>query len=79
MTRFNPQERKQLLGIKGIGETVVKRLEMMGFDSLESLAQADVDSILYQGSVITQSSCWQNSPQARAAINAALAYAKQHT
>jgi len=31
---FPPEERKALLGVKGVGPTVVARLEQMGFDSI---------------------------------------------
>ena len=42
----------------------------------ERLAQARVDDILAMGASITRSTCWKNSPQARAAISAAVAWAQ---
>ena len=73
---FSPAERSQLLAVKGVGPTVVARLEQMGFGSLAHLAKANALDILSQGAKLTGSSCWKNSPQARAAINAAINCAK---
>ncbi len=33
---FSPEERKALLGVKGVGPTVVARLEQMGLSRLTS-------------------------------------------
>jgi DNA polymerase/3'-5' exonuclease PolX len=73
---FPPSERTQLLAVKGVGPTVVARLEQMGFESLQHLAKANALDILAQGAKLTGSSCWKNSPQARSAINAAIEAAK---
>ncbi len=73
---FTITERVQLLAVKGVGPTVVGRLEQMGFESLAHLAKANALDILSQGAKLTGSSCWKNSPQARAAINAAIDAAK---
>jgi predicted RecB family nuclease len=73
---FTFSERSQLLAVKGVGPTVVGRLEQMGFESLQHLAKANALDILSQGAKLTGSSCWKNSPQARAAINAAIEAAK---
>jgi hypothetical protein len=73
---FSTSERCQLLAVKGVGSTVVSRLEQMGFESLQHLAKANALDILTQGAKLTGSSCWKNSPQARAAINAAIEAAK---
>lgn len=70
------QEREALLGVKGVGPTVVARLEQMGFESLAQLSKADALEIVSQASAIVGSSCWKNSPQARAAIQAAIALAQ---
>jgi hypothetical protein len=69
---FLPSERTQLLGVKGVGTTVIARLEQMGFESFAHLRKANALDILSQGAKLTGSSCWKNSPQARAAINAAI-------
>lgn len=69
---FAPDERTALLALKGVGPTVITRLEQMGIDSLAQLSQADVSDILAQASAALGSTCWKNSPQARAAISAAV-------
>ncbi|WDH52465.1 helix-hairpin-helix domain-containing protein [Pseudomonas chlororaphis] len=73
---FPPEERQALLKVKGVGETVVARLEQLGIDSLAQLARADALDIVTQAAALVGSSCWKNSPQARAAIQAAIALAK---
>lgn len=73
---FPLEERQALLKVKGVGETVVARLEQLGIDSLAQLAPADALDIVTQASALVGSSCWKNSPQARAAIQAAIALAK---
>ena len=67
---------KSLPACKGVGRTVLQRLQEMGLDDAERLAQASVDDILAMGASITRSTCWKNSPQARAAIGAAVAWAQ---
>ncbi|GAB6039917.1 hypothetical protein JCM17961_05900 [Endothiovibrio diazotrophicus] len=73
---FPPEQRKALLGVKGVGPTVVARLEQMGFESLAQLGRADALDVVSQASVIVGSTCWKNSPQARAAIQAAISLAR---
>ncbi|SFP37118.1 hypothetical protein SAMN03159489_00981 [Pseudomonas sp. NFPP07] len=73
---FPLEERQALLKLKGVGETVVARLEQLGIDSLAQLARADALEIVTQAAALVGSSCWKNSPQARAAIQAAIALAK---
>ncbi len=73
---FPPSERKALLALKGIGPTVITRLEQLGYESLSSLAKANSLDILAKGAQMTGSSCWKNSPQARAAIETAISFAK---
>jgi hypothetical protein len=38
---FTVEERVKLLAIKGVGETVISRLEQIGFSSLSELADQD--------------------------------------
>ena len=73
---FTDEEAQSLLAVKGIGKTVLQRLQQMGLDDVAELAAADVGEILQQGAALTGSSCWKNSPQAKAAIEAAVAWAK---
>ncbi|NER60066.1 helix-hairpin-helix domain-containing protein [Pseudomonas sp. MAFF212428] len=74
--QFSPQERAVLLAIKGVGPTVLTRLEQLGYHSLAQLSQADALDIVTQAAGLVGSSCWKNSPQARAAIQAVIAQAR---
>lgn len=73
---FPLEERSALLAVKGVGPTVVARLEQMGFESLAHLAKANALDIVSTAADIVGSTCWKNSPQARAAIQAAIALAQ---
>ena len=74
---FTPAQAASLLAQQSIGNTILQRLQQMGLDDVALLAAADVDTVLQQGAAITHSSCWRNSPQARAAIQTAIAWATQ--
>lgn len=74
---FSAQEKQLLLSVKGVGPTVVNRLEQLGFTTLAQLGEADALDIVTQASALVGSTCWKNSPQARAAIQAAIAKAKE--
>ncbi|WP_421523427.1 helix-hairpin-helix domain-containing protein [Pseudomonas yamanorum] len=76
---FTPDERTALLALKGVGPTVIARLEQMGIESFAELRRSDVADILTQTSAALGSTCWKNSPQARAAITAAVELAKNST
>lgn len=76
---FPEHERARLLAVKGVGPTVIDRLEQIGVDSLEALAKARVDDIVKHVAAMLGASCWKNSPQARAAIGAAIACASAAT
>ena len=76
--RFGPQERAMLLGVKGVGPTVIGRLEQLGYHTLASLAEADTTHIVQLVASMLGSTCWQNSPQARSAIDGAIALARAH-
>ena len=65
-----------LLAVKGVGKTVLQRLQQMGLDDVAKLTAANPADILQQGAAITGSSCWKNSPQAKAAITAAVTWAQ---
>ncbi|MGJ4729049.1 helix-hairpin-helix domain-containing protein [Luteimonas sp. SDU101] len=75
---FSDEERDLLMTVKGVGPTVVQRLEQLGFASLEQLADADAVEIVSSAAGLTGSTCWKNSPQARAAVVAALDLAKAY-
>ena len=70
--KFSDPERQTLLGVKGVGPKVIERLQQMGFAHLCQLADADAADILVQGAALTGSSCWQNSPRAKACVQAAI-------
>ena len=74
---FTAKQTASLLAQKGIGATVLTRLQQMGLDDIAKLAAADVDDMLQQGAALSGSTCWRNSPQARAAMQAAVTWAQQ--
>ena len=74
---FTEAQTQSLLAVKGIGKTVLQRLQQMGLDDVATLAAADLDDVLEQGAQLTGSTCWKNSPQAKAAVSAAITWAKQ--
>lgn len=76
---FPAHERARLLAVKGVGPTVIDRLEQIGVDSLQALAQSRVDDIVKDVAAMLGASCWKNSPQARAAIADAIACASAAT
>ncbi|ELV7508945.1 helix-hairpin-helix domain-containing protein [Aeromonas veronii] len=76
--RFSPQERALLLGVKGVGPSVIGRLEQLGYHTLARLAEADTTHIVQLVASMLGSTCWQNSPQARSAIDGAIALARAH-
>ena len=73
---FSVEEKQVLLSVKGVGPTVITRLEQIGIETLEQLGKADAHEIVAQVSAIVGSTCWKNSPQARAAVQMAIAKAK---
>ena len=76
---FSEGEKRSLLSEKGIGATILKRLEEMGLDDVKILAATNPDFILQRGAEITGSTCWRNSPQARKAIETAVNWAKERS
>lgn len=76
---FAAGERTLLLSVKGVGPTVIDRLEQIGIDSLAALADTDVDTILQQVAGMLGTTCWRNSPQAKSAIAGAVAAARSAT
>lgn len=73
---FPVAEKEKLLALKGVGETVITRLEQIGFSSLSQLVEADSAFVTKQVSQMMGSTCWHNSPQARNAIKAIIALAQ---
>ncbi|MDO9431799.1 MAG: helix-hairpin-helix domain-containing protein [Pseudomonadota bacterium] len=69
---FPAHERTILLAVRGVGPTVVQRLEELGVEDLATLAQQDATALCLAASAQLGSTCWRNSPQARAAITGAI-------
>ncbi|BCB08719.1 helix-hairpin-helix domain-containing protein [Halomonas sp. KG2] len=74
---FSDAERDALLSVKGVGPTVLKRFEEIGIDSFAELAARQVDEIAEMVAAMLHTTCWKNSPQAKAAISAAIARAQE--
>lgn len=74
---FSDSEREALLAVKGVGPTVLKRFEEIGIDTLSELATYQADDIAEMVASMLRTTCWKNSPQAKAAITAAIARAKE--
>ncbi|NYZ63693.1 helix-hairpin-helix domain-containing protein [Luteimonas deserti] len=75
---FGAAERALLLGAKGVGPTVISRLEQIGYSTLAQLSKADATEVTAQVAAMLGTTCWRNSPQARAAISAAIDVALSH-
>lgn len=73
---FTETEKAALLTVKGVGDKVIMRLEQMGIDSLDKLALANPQDITEQAASLVGSSCWKNSPQAKAAVTMAVDFAR---
>lgn len=69
---FTEQEKTALLQLKGVGPTVIQRFEQIGLDSFEKLASHSAAEIAERVATMLRTSCWKNSPQALAAIEAAI-------
>lgn len=67
---FSADEKARMLALKGVGATVIGRLEQIGFSSLAQLADEDPAVITLRIAQMMGSTCWHNSPQARQAITA---------
>lgn len=74
---FSPAEREILLSVKGVGPKVVQRLEEYGIADLKTLAAHDAGVLCAEISHALGSTCWRNSPLARAALGGAIAAAQR--
>ncbi|OYD21195.1 hypothetical protein [Oceanimonas baumannii] len=74
---FSDDEKTALLAVKGVGPTVLKRLEDIGLDSFSALAVCQAEEIVERVAFMLHTTCWKNSPQARKAIEAAISRAQQ--
>ncbi|GKX60876.1 helix-hairpin-helix domain-containing protein [Leminorella grimontii] len=74
---FSEQEKSLMLAVKGVGPTVISRLEQIGFSSLSQLAAAETEQVTKQIAQMMGSTCWHNSPQARAAVEGVIELARR--
>lgn len=74
--KFSDTETQRMVALKGVGYTVVERLEQIGFSSLSQLVHANAADITLQISQMIGSTCWHNSPQAKNAVNAIIELAQ---
>jgi hypothetical protein len=72
IVHFSERERQEMLQLKGVGATVITRLEQVGYSSLEALRDQDAVMVTSQISAMMGSTCWHNSPQARSSIQAVI-------
>ncbi len=73
---FSAEARAMLLAIKGVGPTVLDRLESLDITTLEALATQDAEDICRRIAAMLGASCWANSPMARSAIVRAIETAR---
>jgi len=74
---FPEHERQAMRALHGVGDSVIARLEQLGYQSLAQLRDSDEAELCRQIALMLRSSCWSNSPQARAAIGAVIRLARQ--
>lgn len=74
---FSESEKAALLELKGVGPTVVKRLEEIGIDSFAELASHKPEEIAEQVASMLRTTCWKNSPRALSAVESAIKRARQ--
>jgi hypothetical protein len=65
---FSPFEKEKMVALKGVGLTVIARLEQIGFSSLDQLIGQDPEFVTKLISQMIGSTCWHNSPMAMNSI-----------
>lgn len=75
---FSEKERIALLNVKGVGPSVVQRLEEIGISSLDELREHDAHEITTMIAASLGSACWKNSPLAKRAIEGAIQMADDY-
>ncbi|PIE46757.1 MAG: recombinase RecA [Gammaproteobacteria bacterium] len=73
---FSKEQELSLLAQKWVGKTIISRLYEMGLDDVQKLADSKLVEVLERGSKLSGSTCWKNSPQAKQAIQNAIAWAR---
>lgn len=74
---FKQNEKDQLLSLKGVGPSVIQRLEEIGISSFSELRQYKTEEITERVASMLNTTCWKNSPQAKRAISAAIELAQR--
>jgi hypothetical protein len=74
---FSETERQRMLEVKFVGKTVLQRLEELGFSQLSELNAENASDLTLKISKHIGSTCWHNSPQARASIQGLIDLAAQ--
>ncbi|MBB6523340.1 helix-hairpin-helix domain-containing protein [Pseudoteredinibacter isoporae] len=74
---FNQNEKDKLLSLKGVGPSVIQRLEEIGISSFSELRKYRTEEITERVASMLNTTCWKNSPQAKSAISAAIELAKE--
>jgi nucleotidyltransferase/DNA polymerase involved in DNA repair len=75
--QFNESERQRLLAVRGVGPTVVQRLEEAGISSLHDLPTRQAETLSRTIASSLGTSCWRNSPLALAALQGAIDEARK--
>lgn len=75
--RFSDEERAALLAAEGVGPRVVERIEQLGVSDFAALAGRDPREMCRAVAARLGGTCWSNSPQARAAMAAAVEVARR--
>jgi len=76
MAAFSAEERALLLAVKGVGPTVIRRLEEAGISDFPTLAEQDAGVLSREIAARLGGTCWRNSPLARAALTGAITAAR---
>jgi hypothetical protein len=67
---FSEADKAEMLALKGVGVTVIGRLEQIGFTKLSQLKKVQASDVTKQIADMMGSTCWHNSPMARNSIQA---------
>lgn len=74
---FSAEDKAALQSLKGVGPTVIKRLEELGYHKLSQLAEVEPSELANRISQRIGATCWRNSPQAKSALEAIVAVARE--
>jgi hypothetical protein len=67
---FSETDKVEMLALKGVGATVISRLEQIGFTKLSQLKKVQASDVTKQIADMMGSTCWHNSPMAKNSIQA---------